>query len=74
MKPVTYPNGSKLRLIPHTTLWAQAWAEGRADLIYEVVAQIDDGTTMERIALRAYGETGLAWHGITPGLFAPAST
>jgi len=55
MKPVTYPNGSKLRLIPHASLWRRRGPQ---------VAQVDDGTTMERIALRACGETGLAWHGI----------
>ena len=69
MKPATYPNGTKLKLIPGTMTWGHMHIKGHADLVYEVVAQVHDGTSMERITVRAEGTSEPSLIGVTPDLF-----
>lgn len=69
MKTMTYPVGTKLKLVRGTMLWGQEHVRGRCDLLYEVVCAVDDGSSMERISVRAIGEQELAFIGITPDLF-----
>lgn len=65
MRTQIYPVGTQLRLVRGTTLWGQEHCIGRADLIYEVVEEVDDGTSMERISLSLLGELEPTFIGIS---------
>jgi hypothetical protein len=69
MKANTYPLGTQLKLVRGTTLWGQEYVSGKASVIYEVAEFVHDGSSMERISLRAIGSNSLAFVGITPDLF-----
>lgn len=69
-----YPVGMHLILIPGTSLWGQAHTEGRSDMTFEVVAQVDDGTGMARVTLRPLDSCKIAFHGINAHLFSPVSS
>lgn len=66
-----YPIGTKLKLIPGTCMWGQALSEGHSDVIFEVIAEVDDGTSMARVTLRDQVSGETVFHGIDPHLFAP---
>lgn len=69
-----YPIGTRLNLVPGTSLWGEAHTAGRSGATFEVVAQVDDGTGMARVTLRDLGSGEIAFQGITPHLFAPAGS
>ncbi len=69
-----HPIGTKLNLIPGTSLWGQASSEGRSNATFEVVAEVDDGTGMARVTLRALDSGEIAFQGIDPHLFAPVGS
>lgn len=70
MSENAYPIGTKLNLVPCTSLWGQAHTEGRSRATFEVVAQVDDGTGMARVTLRDLDSGEIAFCGIDPHLFA----
>lgn len=51
-----YPIGTKLNLIPDTSLWGQAHVKGQPDAIFEVVAQIDSPFGLPLIRVRNLDE------------------
>lgn len=50
-----YPIGTLLKLVSGTYFWGQERLAGRSDFIFEVVAHIEDGTSLKRISVRPLG-------------------
>lgn len=71
MRNVKYSVGTRLQLIYGTTTWGQEHVKGRANLAYEVIEVVDDGTPLDRITLRAEGESEPYFLGILSHLFEP---
>ncbi|WP_408595426.1 hypothetical protein ACIPCF_19655 (plasmid) [Paracoccus marcusii] len=71
MSENSYSIGTKLNLVPCTSLWEQAHTKGRSGATFEVVAQVDDGTGMARMTLRDLDSGEIAFWGIDPHLFTP---
>lgn len=65
-----YPIGTRLNFVPGTSLWGEAHTAGRSGAIFEVIAEVDDGTGMARVTLRDQASGEVAFQGIDPHLFA----